>query len=175
LVSPHFRREDGWSPTRSRFAFNKGAYNKGQFGTSAAPYNLVTAEEMNHFANQALTAMDGDFARRQAGTESKDNKEKEGPHTSKMGAVFQRALRMISAPLRTAVTNAHTHALKYGNGNPTQKANLVLALEGGVAGRDQEEPRRNAKQHGHPRCLKTRLLRPRWLYCCSRAGLLRPR
>jgi hypothetical protein len=75
---------------------------------------------MNEEANQALTAMG-------ISPTVKDckDKEKEGSHTAWMDAMYQRALRMIPAPLRTVVTKAHT--LKYGN--PTQKANLVLALE----------------------------------------------
>jgi hypothetical protein len=96
-------------------------YNKGQYGISAALYNLVTAEAMNEEANQALTAMGISPTVK----DCKDNKEKEGSHTAWMDAMCQRALRMTPAPRRTVATKAHTP--KYGN--PTQKANLMLTLE----------------------------------------------
>ena len=118
IGKPSFQQR-GWVVANTLTIFDR-AYNKGQYGISAALYNLVTVEAVNEEANQALTAMG-------ISPTVKDckDKEKQGSHTAKMDAMCQRALRMIPPHLRTVVTKAHT--LKYGN--PTQKANLVLTRE----------------------------------------------
>jgi hypothetical protein len=71
------------------------AYNKGQYGISAALYNLVTVEAINQEANQALTAMG-------ISPTAKDCKdtEKEGLHTAWMDAMCQRAQRTSAQSLR---------------------------------------------------------------------------
>jgi hypothetical protein len=71
---PSFQ-ERGWVVANTLTIFDR-AYNKGQYGISAALYNLVAVEAMNEEANQALTVMG-------ISPTAKDCKDKEkgGSHT----------------------------------------------------------------------------------------------